>query len=137
MRTTIASCVLVAAAALLATPTISVAQTPMGDAPICLKSASGSTSCVYRTMAACEQAKLPGRTGWVTGSLSNTLASDLIPGFNLSLTHDLWDGLVGYLRKKGYSDEEVTQRRAWLAVRWTRLPNPISRICDSRSTISQ
>jgi hypothetical protein len=60
MRTTIASCVLVAAAALLATPTMSVAQTPMGDAPICLKSASGSTSCVYRTMAACEQAKLAG-----------------------------------------------------------------------------
>ena len=60
MRTTIASCVLVAAAALLATPTMSVAQTPMGDAPICLKSASGSISCVYRTMAACEQAKLAG-----------------------------------------------------------------------------
>ena len=39
---------------------IAVAQTPMGDAPICLKSASGSTSCVYRTMAACEQAKLAG-----------------------------------------------------------------------------
>ena len=60
MRTTIASCVLVAAAALLATPTMSVAQTPMGDAPVCLKSASGSISCVYRTMAACEQAKLAG-----------------------------------------------------------------------------
>jgi hypothetical protein len=60
MRTTIASCVLVAAAALLATPPMSVAQTPMGDAPICLKSGSGSISCVYRTMAACEQAKLAG-----------------------------------------------------------------------------
>jgi hypothetical protein len=59
MRTTIASSMLVAAA-LLAAPTFAVAQTPMGDAPICLKSASGSTSCVYRTMAACEQAKLAG-----------------------------------------------------------------------------
>jgi hypothetical protein len=58
MRTLIASCA-VAAATLLA-PTISIAQTPMGDAPVCLKSASGSTSCVYRTMAACEQAKLAG-----------------------------------------------------------------------------
>jgi hypothetical protein len=60
MRTTIASCAVVAVAALLATPTISVAQTPMGDAPICLKSASGSTSCVYRTMTDCQQAKLAG-----------------------------------------------------------------------------
>ena len=59
MRTMIASSIL-AAAALLAAPMIAVAQTPMGDAPICLKSASGSISCVYRTMAACEQAKLAG-----------------------------------------------------------------------------
>ena len=59
MRTMIASSIL-AAAALLAAPMIAVAQTPMGDAPICLKSASGSTSCVYRTMASCEQAKLAG-----------------------------------------------------------------------------
>jgi hypothetical protein len=58
MRTTIASCAVVAAA--LLTSTISVAQTPMGDAPICLKSASGSTSCVYRTMTECQQAKLAG-----------------------------------------------------------------------------
>ena len=59
MRTTIASSAVVAVA-LLAAPTISVAQTPMGDAPICLKSASGSTSCVYRTMTECQQAKLAG-----------------------------------------------------------------------------
>jgi hypothetical protein len=59
MRTMIASSAL-AAAALLAAPAIATAQTPMGDAPFCLKSAAGSTSCVYRTMAACEQAKLPG-----------------------------------------------------------------------------
>ena len=42
-----------------------------------------------------EQAKEPGRTGWTTESISNSLLSDLLPGFNLSLTHDLWDGPVG------------------------------------------
>ncbi|HET8650349.1 MAG TPA: twin-arginine translocase subunit TatC, partial [Gemmatimonadales bacterium] len=42
-----------------------------------------------------EQAKLPGRTGWVTPSISNTILSDLLPGFNLTLTHDLWRGAVG------------------------------------------
>jgi sec-independent protein translocase protein TatC len=43
-----------------------------------------------------EQAKIAGRTGWTTGSLSNTLASDLLPGFNLSMGHSLWDGPVGF-----------------------------------------
>jgi hypothetical protein len=42
-----------------------------------------------------EQAKLPGRTGWRTASLTNTFQSDLIPSFNLRLTHDLWRGVVG------------------------------------------
>ena len=42
-----------------------------------------------------EQAKLPGRTGWVTSSLNNDLSSDLIPGFTLRVTHDLWEGQVG------------------------------------------
>ncbi len=42
-----------------------------------------------------EQAKQPGRTGWVTPSITNTLQSDLLPGFSLSLSHDLWDGAVG------------------------------------------
>jgi Tat protein translocase TatC len=42
-----------------------------------------------------EQAKLPGRTGWRTQSLTNQFQSDLVPGFNLSLTHDLWKGTVG------------------------------------------
>ena len=42
-----------------------------------------------------EQAKQPGRTGWSTQTLSNTLGSDLLPGFSLSLTHDLWKGQVG------------------------------------------
>ncbi|HTL04796.1 MAG TPA: putative LPS assembly protein LptD, partial [Gemmatimonadales bacterium] len=42
-----------------------------------------------------EQAKLPGRTGWTTSQVNNTLASDLIPGFSLNVTHDLWEGPVG------------------------------------------
>jgi Tat protein translocase TatC len=42
-----------------------------------------------------EQAKLPGRTGWRTQSISNQFQSDLLPGFNLGLTHDLWKGAVG------------------------------------------
>ena len=42
-----------------------------------------------------EQAKQPHRTGWSTQSLNNTFASDLLPGFTLSLTHDLWRGQVG------------------------------------------
>jgi Tat protein translocase TatC len=43
-----------------------------------------------------EQAKLPGRTGWTTSQLSNTFASDLVPGFSLSVAHSLWDGPVGF-----------------------------------------
>jgi Tat protein translocase TatC len=42
-----------------------------------------------------EQAKQPGRNGWATQTITNSLLSDLLPGFNLSLTHDLWRGLVG------------------------------------------
>jgi Tat protein translocase TatC len=42
-----------------------------------------------------EQAKKPGFTGWVTPSVTNSILSDLLPGFNLSLTHDLWRGVVG------------------------------------------
>ena len=42
-----------------------------------------------------EQAKKPGFTGWATQSITNSLLSDLLPGFNLSLTHDLWRGTVG------------------------------------------
>jgi Tat protein translocase TatC len=42
-----------------------------------------------------EQAKEPGRTGWATGSVSNTFTSDLLPGFSLSTTHELWEGAVG------------------------------------------
>ena len=42
-----------------------------------------------------EQAKQPGRTGWTTSSLTNSVLSDLVPGLNLSFTHDLWIGAVG------------------------------------------
>ncbi len=42
-----------------------------------------------------EQAKKPGRTGWRDRTISNTFQSDLLPGFSLSLTHDLWRGVVG------------------------------------------
>ncbi|MEO7985257.1 MAG: twin-arginine translocase subunit TatC [Gemmatimonadales bacterium] len=42
-----------------------------------------------------EQAKKPGRTGWATQSVTNSLLSDLLPGFNLSLTHDLFRGAAG------------------------------------------
>ena len=42
-----------------------------------------------------EQAKEPGATGWVTQSITNTALSDLLPGFNLSFTHDLWRGRAG------------------------------------------
>jgi Tat protein translocase TatC len=43
-----------------------------------------------------EQAKKPGRTGWTTSSLTNTFQSDLLPSFDLTLTHDLWRGAVGF-----------------------------------------
>ena len=42
-----------------------------------------------------EQAKLPNHRGWVTQDLTNSIRSDLIPGLNVSLTHNLWDGQVG------------------------------------------
>src|SRR5439155_831661 len=42
-----------------------------------------------------EQAKKPGFNGWATQTLTNSILSDLLPGFNLSLTHDLWRGQVG------------------------------------------
>ncbi len=42
-----------------------------------------------------EQAKKPGRTGWVTDAVTNSFLSELLPQFTLSLTHDLWRGQVG------------------------------------------
>ncbi len=43
-----------------------------------------------------EQAKLPGRTGWLTQTLRNSFTSDLLRGLSLSTVHDLWDGPVGF-----------------------------------------
>ncbi len=43
-----------------------------------------------------ELAKLPGRTGWTAQGMTNQLASDVIPGFSLSIGHDLWQGPVGF-----------------------------------------
>ncbi len=43
-----------------------------------------------------EQAQQPGRSGWTTSTLTNSFQSDLLPGFNLAVTHDLWDGPVGF-----------------------------------------
>ena len=42
-----------------------------------------------------EQAKQAGRTGWQTQTMTNTFASDLLRGFSLQLTHDLWTGQAG------------------------------------------
>ncbi|HYF39390.1 MAG TPA: putative LPS assembly protein LptD, partial [Gemmatimonadales bacterium] len=42
-----------------------------------------------------EQAKKPGRTGWATETITNSLLSDLLPQFTLSITHDLWRGALG------------------------------------------
>lgn len=42
-----------------------------------------------------EQAKLPHRTGWTTQALTNSFQSDLLQGFTVSTTHDLWQGAVG------------------------------------------
>jgi Tat protein translocase TatC len=42
-----------------------------------------------------EKAKKPGFTGWATQTVTNSILSDLLPNFTLSLTHDLWRGVVG------------------------------------------
>jgi hypothetical protein len=42
-----------------------------------------------------EQAKKPGRSGWVTETVSNSFLSDLLPQFTLSISHDLWAGVAG------------------------------------------
>jgi Tat protein translocase TatC len=42
-----------------------------------------------------EQAKKEGENGWRTQTVTNSFLSDLLPGFNLSITHDLWRGRAG------------------------------------------
>jgi sec-independent protein translocase protein TatC len=41
-----------------------------------------------------EQAKVDSLRGWTTQSVTNSFASDLLPGFDISMTHDLWRGPV-------------------------------------------
>ncbi len=43
-----------------------------------------------------EQSKQPGRNGWATQRMTNRFTSELLRGFSLAMTHDLWDGPVGY-----------------------------------------
>jgi sec-independent protein translocase protein TatC len=42
-----------------------------------------------------ERAKQPGQTGWITQTVTNSLLSDLLPGFSLSFRTDLWRGTAG------------------------------------------
>lgn len=42
-----------------------------------------------------EQAKQPGKSGWISGTVSNTFSTDLLSGFSLSTAHSLFDGPVG------------------------------------------
>jgi len=69
-------------------------KTPPGDTttePRKIRLLSINTSSISYNF---EQAKIPRHTGWQTSTLSNTIASDLLP-FQLSITHDLWRGDVG------------------------------------------
>ncbi len=43
-----------------------------------------------------QQAGDPGRNGWATDQVTNSVLSDLLPGFNLGFAFDLWQGLAGY-----------------------------------------
>ncbi len=61
-----------------------------------------------------EQAKQPGRVGWQTQTLGNQFASDLLPGFSLNTTHDLWDGQVGL--KSSHFDPFLTTVTASFSV---------------------
>src|SRR6266480_6040018 len=70
---------------------------PAGDTaaerePRKIKLLSISTSAISYNF---ERAKLPHSTGWQTGTLSNTFQSDLVPGLQFSMTHELWKGDVG------------------------------------------
>lgn len=42
-----------------------------------------------------ERARQPGQSGWVTQAITNSLLSDLLPGFNLGFRTDLWRGVAG------------------------------------------
>ena len=42
-----------------------------------------------------QQAGEPGGSGWVTQQVTNSVLSDLLPGFNLGFGFDLWRGVAG------------------------------------------
>jgi Tat protein translocase TatC len=42
-----------------------------------------------------QRAGEPGGSGWVTQSITNSVLSDLVPGFNLSFRFDMWRGVAG------------------------------------------
>jgi len=42
-----------------------------------------------------EQAGQPNGSGWVTNQVTNSVLSDLLPGFTLGFAFDLWQGLAG------------------------------------------
>jgi sec-independent protein translocase protein TatC len=42
-----------------------------------------------------ERARQPGQSGWITQRITNSLLSDLLPGFNLGFQTDLWRGVAG------------------------------------------
>ena len=39
-----------------------------------------------------QQAGEPGGSGWITDQVTNSVLSDLLPGFNLGFAFDLWKG---------------------------------------------
>jgi hypothetical protein len=64
--------------------------TQPGQAPKFRLLSIGTSPLVYDF----EQAGEEGRSGWVTQTITNNLLSDLLPSFNLRLTHDLWRGVA-------------------------------------------
>ena len=42
-----------------------------------------------------QRAGEPGGTGWITQQVTNSVLSDLLPGFSSSFTFDLWRGVAG------------------------------------------
>lgn len=67
-------------------------DTASGSEPRKIRLLSINTSSISYNF---EQAKQPDRVGWQTQTLENTFASDLVPGFSLRISHDLWNGQVG------------------------------------------
>jgi hypothetical protein len=67
-------------------------DTASGKEPRKIRLLSISTSAIGYNF---EQAKQLHHTGWQSPTLQNTFLSDLLPSFQLSISHDLWKGQVG------------------------------------------